>query len=535
MQRTRLSFMFLGALVLSLSAVPTSVAVTSDPAGGGQSHENHQPGLGINYLIATSGEFADRNSGSPTGPDRYLGEITMFAGNFAPLGWAFADGQVLPIATHSPMFSFLGTTYGGDGRTTLALPDLRGRSAMKFGNAPGISNIQIGQKLGVDNVTLSSSQMPSHDHPIAAPFAASLTGGGQSHTNMKPSQAINFFLPNTGGEVRMGGFNFAPNGNFFADGQILNPFSNPGLFNFIGTTYGGNGLTTFALPDLRGRLAMHEGQGTGLTDRTLGSTLGAENVTLTESTMPTHGHGGADPLGDAGGGLAHENMQPTNTLNYIIATQGLFPSNGGGGTTYGPTNSRSPFIGEIRLFAGLTAPAGWEFADGQIVPIPLNSALFSIIGTTYGGDGQFNFALPDLRGRVPVHVGGNQPGAGLRVWTLGEKDGQESVALTLSQLPVHTHDYSLLPGDLNGDGFVGIDDLNLVLANWNQNVPPANPLADPSGDGFVGIDDLNAVLGNWNTGTPPPPGSNNIPEPASLVLLGLGGVAMARRYRVVHV
>ncbi len=519
MQRTDLFLTAVLLYVVGLAPIESAVAVTSDPAGSGQSHENHQPGLGINYLIATSGAFADRHSGSPTDPDRYLGEITMFAGNFAPEGWAFANGQVLPISTHVEMFSYLGTIYGGDGRTTLALPDLRGRSALKFGNAPGISNIQIGQKLGVDNVTLSSSQMPSHDHPIVAPIDAStFTGGGQSHYNMKPSQAINFFLPETGGEVRMSGFSFAPNGNFLADGQLLGTGQNFGLFNVIGTTYGGDGNDTFQLPDLRGRLAMHEGLGTGLTNRTLGTTLGAENVTLTESTMPVHGHPANDPLGNAGGGQAHENMQPTTTLNYIIATQGLYPSVGGG-TTYGPTNSRTPFYGEIRLFAGLTAPAGWEFADGQTLAISSNNALFSLLGTTYGGDGQFNFKLPDLRGRVPVHVGGHISTGPLRVWSLGETDGQESVALTLSELPVHTHNY-FIPGDLNDDGFVGIDDLTLVLSNWNQNVPPADPLADPSGDGFVGIDDLNEVLGNWNAGTPPVGAA--VPEPASLgVVLGL--------------
>ena len=92
-------------------------------------------------------------------------------------------------------------------------------------------------------------------------------------------------------------------------------------------------------------------------------------------------------------------------------------------------------------------------------------------------------------------------------------------------IPANEH----IAGDLNGDGFVGIDDLNLILSNWNQTVPPADPLADPSGDGFVGIDDLNEVLGNWNAGTPP--NAAALPEPASLGVCVLGSIAFMRRVR----
>jgi hypothetical protein len=87
---------------------------------------------------------------------------------------------------------------------------------------------------------------------------------------------------------------------------------------------------------------------------------------------------------------------------------------------------------------------------------------------------------------------------------------------------------STLPGDLDGDGFVGITDLNIVLGNWNQTVPPGDPLADPSGDGFVGIEDLNTVLGNWNAGSPPASDAN-IPEPASMMFITSGLIVLLRR------
>ena len=90
-----------------------------------------------------------------------------------------------------------------------------------------------------------------------------------------------------------------------------------------------------------------------------------------------------------------------------------------------------PYVGEIRIFAGNFAPAGWMFCEGQILPISENETLFQLIGTTYGGDGESTFALPDLRGRVPLHQGNG--------FILAETGGAEEITLTIQQIPAHTH------------------------------------------------------------------------------------------------
>ena len=122
-----------------------------------------------------------------------------------------------------------------------------------------------------------------------------------------------------------------------------------------------------------------------------------------------------------------------------------------------------PFIGEIRMFGGNFAPQGWAFCDGQQVPISENDALFTLIGTTYGGDGQETFNLPDLQGRVPIHQGNG--------FVLGQKAGVETVTLTTQQLPVHNHAFlaSKNPGGTTN--------------------PPANVIAEVPGGGNVYIQD----------------------------------------------
>eukprot|EP01060_Flectonema_neradi_P035489 TRINITY_DN6545_c1_g1_i1.p1 TRINITY_DN6545_c1_g1~~TRINITY_DN6545_c1_g1_i1.p1 ORF type:complete len:137 (+),score=29.09 TRINITY_DN6545_c1_g1_i1:32-412(+) len=125
-----------------------------------------QPFLGLNYIIAIMGVYPSRSDreAQTLSVEGMLGEVRLFAGNFAPRSWAFCDGQLLPIAQNTALFSILGTTYGGDGVTTFALPDLRGRVPLGPRNGPGLSYRQLGQKGGEENHQLSVSEMPNHSH-----------------------------------------------------------------------------------------------------------------------------------------------------------------------------------------------------------------------------------------------------------------------------------------------------------------------------------------------------------------------------------
>ncbi len=161
----------------------------------------------------------------------FVGEIRMFAGNFAPRGWAFCDGQLLPVSQNTALFSLIGTTYGGDGRTTTALPNMQGRAPMHPGRGPGLTSRRLGEKVGAETVTLSEAQIPSHTHTARADSSSaaagaptntsalartgggldayrtdttvnvdmasatlSTTGGSQAHTNLQPFLAISFII-----------------------------------------------------------------------------------------------------------------------------------------------------------------------------------------------------------------------------------------------------------------------------------------------------------------------------------------------------
>lgn len=174
--------------------------------------------------------------------DAILGEVKLFGFNFCPRGYAAAAGQLLPIAQNSALFSLYGTIYGGDGRTTFALPDLRGRVPVSQGQAPGFSNYAIGQKGGLEGVTLTPAELASHNHALMA-------------TNTVADQK-------------------KPNGD------------------------------TIAFPDI----AVN------------GSPLKIYSNAAPDAPM------NAGSIGNTGGGLPHENRMPYQVMNWCVATQGIFPS-----------------------------------------------------------------------------------------------------------------------------------------------------------------------------------------------------------------
>ncbi len=182
----------------------------------------------------------------------FVGEIRMFGFNFAPVGWALCDGQLMAIAQNQALFSLLGTTYGGDGQSTFGLPNLQSRVAIHMGQGPGLTPYFEGQTGGVESVALTAQQMPQHNHAVNC--NGSVTGRG-------------------GGAFGAGGVGETPVSNF------PGPATSPG--------------------------------------HSVYSTTAIANNTMA-ATM----------ISQAGGSQAHENRQPFLVMNFCIALQGIFPSRG---------------------------------------------------------------------------------------------------------------------------------------------------------------------------------------------------------------
>src|SRR5437588_2134689 len=179
-------------------------------------------------------------------------------------------------------------------------------------------------------------------------------------------------------EIRIFSFNYAPKSWAMCNGQLLPINQNQALFSLIGTTYGGNGQTNFALPDLRGRVPMGAGQGSGLPNYALGTVVGSGTLVLTESNLPAHthtvGNGNTAPAGSA---APLDNRQPSIALHFLIAADS-----------------------EIMIVAWPQQPTGWSHCDGRLLPPAGHTLLFNHIANLYGGDGVNEFALPDVRGRI---------------------------------------------------------------------------------------------------------------------------------------
>ena len=272
-----------GSQQLGVDTGTATVTLTSEelppPQGGGQSFNNLQPSLPVQTLIATSGVFP--TDGSNSGIPAFLGEIANFAGNVVPAGWTVAAGQLLPINGNSALFSLLGTTYGGDGTTDFALPNLQGSLAVGADTAD-----PLGSVYGQASTELTAAELPPNGTPV---------------NNDQPSVAIEYLIATSGifpsqgssgtsfaagtetlGQIVEFAGNFVPSGYALANGQLLTIADNEALFEVIGNLYGGDGTTTFALPNLNGRTVI----GADGTDAIEGTPYGSDTISLDAANIP---------------------------------------------------------------------------------------------------------------------------------------------------------------------------------------------------------------------------------------------------------
>jgi microcystin-dependent protein len=321
---------------------------------------------------------------------------------------------LLPISQNTAVFSILGTTYGGNGQTNFALPNLQGAAMLGEGQGAGLNPETEGVPVGASSVTLTVPQTPPD-----------IGGTSQPFDNYQPSLPVRYetslfgVFPTQGGSgggnlsmigrVMPFAGNFNPGGFAECAGQLLQISQFTALFSILGTTYGGDGVHTFALPDLRGRDII----GASATDP-IGTKVGQPTVSLADNQTPNGSNNPVQPF---------DNRQPSLALNYLIATQGIFPSQGGGSQ-----NFTTPLLGQIVAFAGNFAPDGWAFANGDLLSISQNTALFSILGTTYGGNGITTFALPDLRDRAVIGSGNG--------FTVGDLVGANFPTITVRSPPI---------------------------------------------------------------------------------------------------
>lgn len=375
-----------------LDSAPTNFTIASD-----LTKLNIQPSLPLRAYIRVNGRFP---SGLHTGQD--LGEVKFFASDNISADYLPADGRLLQTNEYDALFALLGSTYGGNGVTTFAIPDLRGRVPIGAGSGPGLSNYAIGDTGGTSALTLNTANLPVHTHTTIA-GSTDPAGAGSAYSNRQPYIALQPFIVTNGSfppidEIRTGNESepymaeiiwfagtYHPEGWTLANGQTLQINSNVSLFALLRDSYGGDAQVTFKLPDLRGRAVVGVGNGTGLTLRALADAFGTESETMTISTMAAHSHllpaGGE--TGVTGNGQAQNNMMPSLSMRYIACSE----------------------TGEVRIVATYNEVLQPN-ADGQ--------------------NGR-----PDLHGRVTVGENDQLP------YTMAT--GIETSPLDLLELPFHAH------------------------------------------------------------------------------------------------
>ena len=405
--------------------------------------DNNQASLALSQLVVEQGVFPSRGSSSAESVGVPIGSIRSFAGNYAPSGTEVAQGQLRSIAQNTALFSLLGAYYGGDGQSTFALPNLGHQTII--GTGTGVDGIahDVAATEGSDSVTLAQENWPG-----TAPF-----------DNDQPSLAVNYVIQisgtfNTGLLSDIGLIfpflgTFAPDGFAFADGRLLSIAANQTLYSVLGgPTFGGDGVTTFALPDLRGRSII--GASSSLP---LGTVVGQSEVTVTNSNLPS-----GNPV---------DNRQPSLALNYLVATGGDFPSRNGGSP-----DPATPMLGEVVASASASylLPNGWARADGQLMGIAQNTALFAVLETNFGGNGTTTFALPDLQNRIAVGTGTDLEGQSADY--AGAQYGSNSINLSNAQVPtplVTTQSSALaFGGDVDNDGVIDPGDTVTTTVRVNN-------------------------------------------------------------------
>jgi microcystin-dependent protein len=416
---------------------------------------NLQPSLVVSQRITLNGLFPSYGDDPYAGWGVPMGAIRTFAGSDYMLGDApQAAGQLLSIGQFSPLYSLLGVTYGGNGSSTFALPNLQGQTIIGAGQAPGqpLSQTHIlGTNAGSAAVTLTTANLPADKGGQALAF-----------DNENPSLTLRYMIstggafPGSGvGPDMMGAVipyttarSTPPDGFMYAEGQVLRIADYEALYTVIGSTYGGDGVSTFALPDLRGRSVIGAGSG-----HQLGMVAGSEQVSISGANLPAAMGGSSAPL---------ENRGPSLALNYIMASSGVYPSTDAG---FFETDA---VIGEIIAFAGSASkiPNGWVLLDGRTMGIQQHQALFAVLGVTYGGNGQTSFSLPNADGRVLVGQSAD--------YQRGSVFGADTITLTEATTP------ALAPTtDMNGVE-AGLSAVHVhTEGSVASALAPAATLADP--------------------------------------------------------